>query len=171
MDDLRSTKLDSNFFAASFELMRKEQQKVLQDKQKLHVDKHKDDLFSDDIALLDQTKEGRALERSNELNESGAQPVSNNDSGNSSLPSQTSAPRPLVPPGFASTILEKNSGTKSLTYSHEKEVIVFPVFLMLWTTTSSPRKHFSPKLFLVTTDCLDLRIKNSGLPYGGSVIW
>lgn len=100
--------------------MRKEQQKVLQDKQKSHLDKHKDVLFSDDITLNEQAKEGKPLERSSELKESGAQPAPNNDSVYSSLPSQ--APRPLVPPGFASTILEKSSGQKSHSYTHEKEV-------------------------------------------------
>lgn len=97
---------------------------MLQEKQKVLVDKHKDDIFSDDIVLLDQTKEGEASERNNELDGSVTQHVSYNDSGKS-FHSHTSASRPLVPPGFASTVLEKNSDPVNLSHTHEKEVIVF----------------------------------------------
>ncbi|XP_028099914.1 uncharacterized protein LOC114299389 [Camellia sinensis] len=105
----------------SFELMRKEQQKAFQEKQKLNPNKHKDDHVSDLCKLLGDTKERKSvLNRSNELDEIVTQAVSNNDSSKSSL--QTSGARPLVPPGFKSTTLEMNSSTRSLTHSHSAEV-------------------------------------------------
>ncbi|KAL8111281.1 uncharacterized protein LOC141668991 isoform X1 [Apium graveolens] len=107
---------------ASFELMRKEQQKVLQEKQKIHVDKEKDVFFKADPALLEHTIEGRALDQGTKLDLSGSQPPSTVDTGNNSFPPHTSAPRPLVPPGFASTILEKNSGPKVPSSMHEKVI-------------------------------------------------
>ncbi|KAL8114115.1 uncharacterized protein LOC141667013 isoform X2 [Apium graveolens] len=110
---------------ASFELMRKEQQKVLQEKQKMHVDKQKDDFFTAYAASLEQTTEGRALKQDSKC-DSGSQPLSNTHSGNNSL-SNTSAPRPLVPPGFASTTLEKLSGPKVITSAQEKVATAKPV--------------------------------------------
>ena len=96
--------------------MRKEQHKALQEKQKLNLGKHKDDHVSDFTELLEDGKDvKRVTNRSNELDESVTQPVPNNDSGKSSC-------RPLVPPGFKSTILERNSSTKPLTHSHSVEV-------------------------------------------------
>ncbi|KAI8016065.1 hypothetical protein LOK49_LG05G01081 [Camellia lanceoleosa] len=101
----------------SFELMRKEQQKALQEKQNLSLDKHKSDLLSDFTELLEDTKDGaRDFNRSNKLDESITQSVLNDDYSKSSL--QTPAFRPLVPPGFRSIVLEKNSSSRSLTHSH-----------------------------------------------------
>ncbi|XP_076956914.1 uncharacterized protein LOC143632232 [Bidens hawaiensis] len=88
---------------ASFELMRKEQQKVLQEKQKMNANKVKSDDFTD--LVLEEIKEEEVLK---------------DDSGKSSMISQSSKPRPLVPPGFKSTILEKSSTTKTIS-SIEKE--------------------------------------------------
>ncbi|MEI4867078.1 hypothetical protein, partial [Klebsiella pneumoniae] len=62
-----------------------------------------------------------ASERNNELDGSVTQHVSYNDSGKS-FHSHTFASRPLVPPGFASTVLEKNSGLVNLSHTHEKEI-------------------------------------------------
>ncbi|XP_023730803.1 uncharacterized protein LOC111878521 isoform X1 [Lactuca sativa] len=102
---------------ASFELMRKEQQKVLQEKQKSSGNKLKSDAFSE---LLEESKEEGVLEASGgELN-SVVQSVPNEDSGKLSSVLQSSKPRPLVPPGFRSTILEKSSTTKTIS-SMEKE--------------------------------------------------
>ncbi|XP_076918463.1 uncharacterized protein LOC143578887 [Bidens hawaiensis] len=86
---------------ASFELMRKEQQKVLQEKQKTSASKVKSDDFTD--LILEEIKEER---------------VPKDDSGKSNL--QSSKPRPLVPPGFKSTTLEKSSATNSIS-STEKD--------------------------------------------------
>ncbi|KAL1809150.1 hypothetical protein ACET3Z_026140 [Daucus carota] len=85
---------------------------ISQEKQKLYVDKEKDAFFKGDPALLKQTIEGRALEQGRELDIPGSRPPSTIDSVPNPFPLHTSAPRPLVPPGFASTILEKNSVQK-----------------------------------------------------------
>lgn len=104
---------------ASFELMRKEQQKVLQEKQKSSGNKLKSDAFSD--LILEESKEEVLLEASGELNpNSTLQSVPNDDSGKSSVLLQSSKPRPLVPPGFRSTILDKTSTTKPIS-STDKE--------------------------------------------------
>lgn len=97
---------------ASFELMRKEQQKVLQEKQKSSGNKLKSDGFTD--LILEETQEEGL-----DLN-SAVQSVPKDDSGKSSILLQSSKPRPLVPPGFKSTILEKSSTTKP-TLSIDKE--------------------------------------------------
>ncbi|KAI3764418.1 hypothetical protein L2E82_14425 [Cichorium intybus] len=102
---------------ASFELMRKEQQKVLQEKQKSSGNKIKSDGFSD--LILEESKEEGVLEASGELN-SVVQSVPNEDSGKLSSVLQSSKPRPLVPPGFRSTILEKSSTAKPIS-SMDKE--------------------------------------------------
>ncbi|KAL6290348.1 hypothetical protein ACE6H2_007858 [Prunus campanulata] len=106
---------------ASFELMRKEQQKAFQEKQKLKPEKNKGDF--DFATLLDDSKdEKRLLHRSSEIEEPLIPPASNNDAEKSTFLLQTPAPRPLVPPGFASTVLERNLGAKSLSHPHEVEV-------------------------------------------------
>lgn len=105
---------------ASFELMRKEQHKAFEEKQNLKADKHKDDCVSQ--WLEDSMEEKNRLNRNKESDDSAIMPASHNDTGKPVLPSQTSAPRPLVPPGFATTILDRNSGTKSLISSHSVEV-------------------------------------------------
>lgn len=103
----------------SFELMRKEQQKALQEKQK-NPDKHKDGFVSDFTASLEDAKDGkRVFNRSNGLDES-SQTVSNDESCKSS--SQILGSRPLVPPGFKSAIVERNSSVKALNQSHAAEV-------------------------------------------------
>ncbi|KAL4586098.1 hypothetical protein LXL04_010729 [Taraxacum kok-saghyz] len=89
---------------ASFELMRKEQQKVLQEKQKSSGNKVKNDEFTE--MILEESKEAAALESSGELN-SKVQSVPNDDSVRSSVLLQSSKPRPLVPPGFKTTITTK----------------------------------------------------------------
>lgn len=104
----------------SFELMRKEQQKALQEKQN-NPDKHKDGHVLDVNAWLENTKDNKRISnRSNELEESMTSTVSNNDSWKSS--SQILGARPLVPPGFKSTISEKNSNARALNNSHSTEV-------------------------------------------------
>ncbi|XP_027351659.1 uncharacterized protein LOC113862716 isoform X3 [Abrus precatorius] len=104
---------------ASFELMRKEQHKAFQEKQKLSLDKNKDEF---DITSLIDDDEKRLVNRSNESVEP---PVSlaalSNDEKSSSL-SHTPSARPLVPPGFASTKLERNLVTKTSSNTHATEV-------------------------------------------------
>ncbi|WCJ22714.1 hypothetical protein M5689_004791 [Euphorbia peplus] len=97
---------------ASFEMMRKEQHKSLQEKQK-NPEKSKDSFdFSE---LVEDPKDNkRFLNKRNESNEPVIQPTSHNDSDKSSFPSAAPVSRPLVPPGFSSPIVEKNIGNKSL---------------------------------------------------------
>ncbi|KAL3536777.1 hypothetical protein ACH5RR_000143 [Cinchona calisaya] len=106
---------------ASFELMRKEQQKALQEKQKSSLEKRKAVSVSDISVLLDDTKEEKeVLDRDNELDSATNPSISSIDCGKSTLPSQ--APyRPLVPPGFKNTVAEKTSGLKLPIHSHSVE--------------------------------------------------
>ncbi|KAK9910315.1 hypothetical protein M0R45_034281 [Rubus argutus] len=106
----------------SFELMRKEQQKAFQEKQKLKPEKNKGD-FDFSTLLDDDSKDGkRLLPSGSEIAEPLIPPASNNDAEKSTIPLQTPASRPLVPPGFTSTVLERNLGTKSLNHPHQVEV-------------------------------------------------
>ncbi|KAK4266893.1 hypothetical protein QN277_023753 [Acacia crassicarpa] len=106
---------------ASFELMRKEQHKAFQEKQKLNVDKNKDEF---DITSLLDDKEKRLASRSNESVEPPMSlSASSNDFEKSSFLVHTpSATRPLVPPGFKSTVLEKNLASKTSANTHTTEV-------------------------------------------------
>ncbi|KAJ7951186.1 Serine-rich adhesin for platelets like [Quillaja saponaria] len=107
---------------ASFELMRKEQQKAFQEKQKLNPEKNKDE-FDITLLLNDSKDEKRLVSRSNESVELLTPLTSNNDSEKSSFPIQNhAASRPLVPPGFTSPALEKNLLTKSSVPTHAPEV-------------------------------------------------
>lgn len=111
-------------FSASFELMRKEQQKAFQEKQKLNPEKRKDGF--DISSLMEDSKDEKiVLNRSNESGDSLIFKNSNNDSEKSSLPPQTPASRPLVPPGFTSTNVERNFGPKSVIHPHTVEVTLF----------------------------------------------
>lgn len=104
--------------------MRKEHQKAFQEKQKLNPDKRKDG-FDLTTLLEDSKDEKRLLNRSNESDYPVIIKTSNKDSEKSSLPPQTSQSRPLVPPGFASTISERNSGPKPAIHPHTTEVTIF----------------------------------------------
>lgn len=111
-------------FSASFELMRKEQQKAFQEKQKLNPEKRKDGF--DISSLMEDSKDEKiVLNRSNESGDSVIFKNSNNDSEKSSLPPPTPASRPLVPPGFTSTNVERNFGPKSVIHPHTVEVTLF----------------------------------------------
>ncbi|XVE77198.1 hypothetical protein DITRI_Ditri13aG0042200 [Diplodiscus trichospermus] len=102
---------------ASFELWRKEQQKSFQEK-KINPERRKDDF--DISELLVDSKDDKGLpNRSKESDE--PIPASNIDSSKSSFPSLTPAPRPLVPPGFTSTILERNFGIKTSQYHSSQD--------------------------------------------------
>ncbi|CAA3006272.1 Hypothetical predicted protein [Olea europaea subsp. europaea] len=101
-------------FPDSFVLMRKEQQKSLQEKQKMSLEKHKAGNASD----LCESSEGNKEEKGllgvySELDVSTATtPILSNESEKSSFSSNAS--RPPVPPGFTNNILEKSSDTNSL---------------------------------------------------------
>ncbi|EEF50583.1 uncharacterized protein LOC8286680 [Ricinus communis] len=106
---------------ASFELMRKEQQKTFQEKQKLNPEKGKG-AFDISELLEDQKDDKRFLDRRNESIEPATKPASSNGSDKSSFPSPAPVSRPLVPPGFSSTIVEKNIGVKSISHPQPSEV-------------------------------------------------
>ncbi|CAI9768880.1 unnamed protein product [Fraxinus pennsylvanica] len=107
---------------ASFDLMRKEQLKVFQEKQKLNMEKHKADGVSDLGELLEDSREKRrVLGRNNELDSSSAASFLN-DSEKSSFASQSPVSRPLVPPGFTNNILDKSVGLKSSIHPPLTEV-------------------------------------------------
>ena len=99
--------------------MRKEQHKSFQEKHNLNPDKHKGDSVLDITSLLEDPKDEKGI-----LNRNSEVPDSHNDSGKSSLPSQTPASRPLVPPGFKSTVLDRNLGVKSIIHHHPAEVTI-----------------------------------------------
>ncbi|XP_064945586.1 uncharacterized protein LOC135597069 isoform X2 [Musa acuminata AAA Group] len=89
----------------SFELMRKEQQKALQGKQKQIPDNQKEKLDADIIALLENSADKKSI-----LNETHKADDSSSLSINdSSRPPTMRVPlsRPLVPPGFSNTTLNK----------------------------------------------------------------
>ncbi|KAJ8749050.1 hypothetical protein K2173_013495 [Erythroxylum novogranatense] len=135
---------------ASFELMRKEQHKTFQEKQKLNMEKSKTD-FDITLLLEDSKDYKRVPHRNNELDEASVQPVSNNESDKSSFPVSAPMPRPLVPPGFSGAIPPKTNGTNSLgqhqpselgkelegSFSHGKDI------LMLNETSSNQEEEHS----------------------------
>lgn len=106
---------------ASFELMRKEQQKALHEKQQSSLEKSKADASSDISAMSEDTKEEKGiLDGDNELDSTNNTSISSIDSGKCALPSHATC-RPLVPPGFKNAVVEKTSGVKSLTQSYSVE--------------------------------------------------
>ncbi|CAN8237714.1 unnamed protein product [Cochlearia groenlandica] len=93
---------------ASFELLRKEHQKAFQERQKSNPDLRKNDF--DFTELLGESKDAKGRpSRNDEANNTPTIP----GSSNTSFSSQTNTPKPLVPPGFASTVLERKQGGKS----------------------------------------------------------
>ncbi|PPS15580.1 hypothetical protein GOBAR_AA04974 [Gossypium barbadense] len=96
----------------------KEQQKAFQEK-KINPERRKDDFDISEL-LKDSKGDKGVANRNKESDES--IPASNIVSDKTSLHSQTPASRPLVPPGFTSTVLERNVGTKSSMHSHSSQV-------------------------------------------------
>lgn len=95
---------------ASFELMRKEQHKAFQERQKNGSEKHNNNF---DISTLmdDSTDPNKQLSTSNELDEPKEPKASNIESAKLSSGSQIAGPRPLVPPGFATTVQDRKSNS------------------------------------------------------------
>lgn len=105
--------------SASFELLRKEHQKAFQERQKSNPDLRKNDF--DFTELLGESKDEKGRpSRSDEVNHTPTIP----GSSNTSFPSQSNAPRPLVPPGFASTILDKKQGEKPQVSRYLSEALI-----------------------------------------------
>ncbi|XP_021748774.1 uncharacterized protein LOC110714546 isoform X2 [Chenopodium quinoa] len=92
---------------AEFELMRKEQQKALQEKQKSSQGKT-GDAFSE-MALLENPSDDKI---STDLDKV-SKPTPREDSSKLSVSSHAPPSRPLVPPGFVSSVVDKSSTAKS----------------------------------------------------------
>ncbi|KAL3649574.1 hypothetical protein CASFOL_005977 [Castilleja foliolosa] len=104
---------------AAFEMMRKEQHKTLQEKQKSNPDKHKGGVFSDLGEVLGDSKEENGfLGRNNEFDVPGGIPIPSNDL-EKPFTAHSPASRPLVPPGFKTNTIENGSGSKFLAPSSE----------------------------------------------------
>lgn len=102
--------------------MRKEQHKILQEKQKSKLEKHKTE---DIIVQLEDNKEDRTvLEKNSEVDGMTTRPSANSGLGKTSFPSQNPPARPRIPPGFKTTVLDKNSGS-NLSHSRVTEVFTF----------------------------------------------
>ncbi|XP_039062648.1 uncharacterized protein LOC120207196 [Hibiscus syriacus] len=98
----------------SFESWRKE---ALQEK-KINPERLKGDFDISEL-LVDSKGDKGLPNTSKELEE--PMPAPNIDLNKSSRPSQAPAYRPLVPPGFAGSILERNLGTKTSKHSHSSQ--------------------------------------------------
>ncbi|KAM0934598.1 hypothetical protein DsansV1_C31g0217971 [Dioscorea sansibarensis] len=117
----------------SFELMRKEQQKALKEKHKQIPDNHKENLGDVDLfALLETSEEDKSKQNENKLEVSAPPSNSQIDSSRSSL---IHAPpsRPLVPPGFASVMLEKTLSVEPSNNSTPEA----------WTAVTNDKSHLN----------------------------
>lgn len=104
--------------------MRKEQQKALQEKQKPNAEKHTAEYDSEISALLEDDKKDRGLlEKNTKVDIMASQPITNTDSGKSSFSSQNIPSRPLVPPGFKTTVTDKTFGSTTVNHSFLTEVL------------------------------------------------
>ena len=101
--------------------MRKEQHKAFQEK-KLNPEKRKDGF--DITELLEDSKDDNGVKSNNSDEQVMMQSVLNSNSDKSSLATSAPVSRPLVPPGFSSTVVEKNMGTKSSSQPLLPEVII-----------------------------------------------
>lgn len=113
--------------------MRKEQHRAFHESHKSNPVKKRDEF--DILMQQDESKDDEKLLNTNSgFDESISLQTSKNDR-EKSFPSQATVSRPLVPPGFTTTVLEKNSGMKSSVNSHLLEVIIcfyHFFFFFLW---------------------------------------
>lgn len=94
--------------------MRKEQHKTFQPEKRVDFDIS---------TLVEESKnENRSLNRGSEAEDHAVPTAKDNDAEKSSAPSHTPAARPLVPPGFTSTAVDRSTVAKSLAHSHTEEV-------------------------------------------------
>lgn len=100
---------------AEFELMRKEQQKALQQKQKLNLSKIEDSL-SDITELLVNPIDGKMSDDSHVLKQA------QQDDSAKTVSQQTHPSRPYVPPGFVNSTVDKSSPVKNLMHGEPLEV-------------------------------------------------
>lgn len=108
----------NNFYTVSFELMRKEQEKSIEEQKRHNVDEHKEEFDPDNFtASKDSTNDKNIVDVFDESEECLILLASTNDSAEVSLSARLPASRPVIPPGFSNRILEKNLGTEPLAYS------------------------------------------------------
>lgn len=104
--------------------MRKEQHKAFQERQKNGSEKHNNDF---DISTLmdDSTDPNKQLSTSNELHEPKEPKASNVESAKLSSGSQIAGPRPLVPPGFATSVQDRKSHSVEVFYlTHMRQLFL-----------------------------------------------
>ncbi|XP_042464349.1 uncharacterized protein LOC122047254 [Zingiber officinale] len=102
----------------SFELIRKQQQKALQEKQKQIPDNHKQNLDAGIVSLLDSS-----ADKKNIIGKADEEEVpSKSQIESSRVSTHTSLPRPLVPPGFATMPLDKILPAQSLSCALEAPI-------------------------------------------------
>lgn len=136
-----------NYLSASFELLRKEHQKVFQERQKSNPDLRKNDF--DFTELLGESKDEKERpSRSDEVNNNPSIP-------NHSTPPQSIAPRPLVPPGFASTILERKQGEKPQVSRYICSVKIFIILYIDFKTSLFHERSYIYYIMLL----LELQIR------------
>lgn len=129
---------------AEFELMRKEQQKALQEKQKLNSSKIEDSL-SDNTELLVNPSDGKMSDDSLKLLKQAQQ----DDSGKT-VSQRTHPSRPCVPPGFVNSTVDKSSPVKSLMHGELLEVGKFELENSHQDIKSTAQESDSHKLQCVT---------------------
>ena len=110
--------------------MRKEQQKALQEKQKSSSGKLEDP-FSDIVGLLEHPNDSKTSGDSDKV----LKQVPRDDSDKLPVHSQAPPPRPLVPPGFVNSVVDKGSNARSLVHGDAAEV---NLFLLVPTDYSFP---------------------------------
>lgn len=106
-------------FSASFEMMRKEQQKTLQEKTTAGG------VLNLCEGLVDNREEKGRLLRNNEREVSAVPSILSNDLEKPSVASHAPASKLLAPPGFKTNLLEKSSASKSLHHPSLSEVCYF----------------------------------------------
>ncbi|XP_038882192.1 uncharacterized protein LOC120073406 isoform X2 [Benincasa hispida] len=102
---------------ASFESMRKEQHKAFQESHKSNPVKQRDEFAI--LMELDESKDDeKSLNTISGVDESISLKQTSKNDREKSFTSQSTVSRPLVPPGFTSTVLEKNFATRSSVNPH-----------------------------------------------------
>lgn len=99
--------------------MRKEQQKSLQEKQKSNQGKMEDPFSA--MCSAEHPSDGKTSTDLDKILKQTPQ----NDSSKLSVPSQATPSRPLVPPGFVSSVVDKSSTAKSLLHAEPLEVYFY----------------------------------------------
>ncbi|KAL2892126.1 Hepatocyte growth factor-regulated tyrosine kinase substrate [Bienertia sinuspersici] len=114
--------------------MREQQHKALQEKQKSNKGKT-EDLFSD-MGLLANPNDGKTSSDIDKI----VKPTVQDDSSKLSVSSQAPVSRPLVPPGFVSSVVDKGSTAKSVAHTEVLESKVLSPSAALFSLSCENRK-------------------------------